>query len=187
LNQKSRRQLQFARSLAIPSIAYVEALSTWEKEKEYAQQFQDELDKRINDTRRDRTSLYANSLLHHLEQSRILNERRLNDLQDRLSQAIEQLLTKAETITLNNAIIRTISDLAIATPETLPIKNDLMDNIILKCILVHSSLHPVQAKAFLSGNNKDFGKPDVQKALRDTGVDKYFISTGDFLGWLQSQ
>ena len=42
-------------------------------------------------------------------------------------------------------------------------------------------------KAFLSNNKKEFGKPEVQDALPEAGIIKYFSHTQDFLGWLQSQ
>lgn len=173
--------------LAIPGICYMEALSIWEKEKEYSQQFQAELDKQINESARDNSSPHAKSFLFYLEQSRLGNKLRLNDIQNRLSQAIAQLLSKAEMITLTAEILREISEIILIKPETSLIKNDLMDNLILQCLLGHARLHPTEGKVFLSGNNKDFGKQEVQEALRDAGVDKYFSRTQNFLGWLQSQ
>jgi hypothetical protein len=173
--------------LVIPGICYVEALSIWEKEKEYSQQFQRELDKQINDSGRDNSSSYAKSFVSSLEQSRLLNKLRLNDIQNRLSQAIDQLVDKAEIITLIAEIVQEISEITLIKPETFLIKNDLMDNLILRCIIGHARLHSTEDKVFLSGNNKDFGKPEVQEALRDAGVDKYFTRTQNFLGWLQSQ
>ena len=61
-----------------------------------------------------------------------------------------------------------------------------MDNLILHCVIGHARLHPIENKVFLSGNNNDFGKQEVQVALRDAGV-KYFTRTEAFLGWLESQ
>ena len=172
--------------LAVPAICYIEALSIWEKEKEYSQQFRKELDKQINDSARDNTSPHAKSLLFYLEQSNLANKRRLNDIQNRLSQAIDQLLIKAEMITLTAEILREISETTLIKPETFLIKNDLMDNLILHCVIAHARLHPIENKVFLSGNNNDFGKQEVQVALRDAGV-KYFTRTEAFLGWLESQ
>lgn len=51
------------------------------------------------------------------------------------------------------------------------------------CIAIPS----ICCKVFLSGNNNDFGKQNVQEALHNAGVDKYFTRTQNFLGWLQSQ
>jgi len=173
--------------LAVPAICYIEVLSIWEKEKEYSQQFRKELDKQINDSARDNTSPHAKSLLFYLEQSNLANKRRLNDIQNRLSQAIDQLLIKAEMITLTAEIVREISETTLIKPETFLIKNDLMDNLILHCVIGHARLHPIENKVFLSGNNNDFGKQAVQGALRDAGISHYFSRTEAFIGWLESQ
>ena len=172
--------------LVIPSICYLEALSLWEEKKKYSKQFQEQLNNQINDSARDNTSPHAKSLLFYLEQSNLANKRRLNDIQNRLSQAIDQLLIKAEMITLTAEILREISETTLIKPETFLIKNDLMDNLILHCVIGHARLHPIENKVFLSGNNNDFGKQEVQVALRDAGV-KYFTRTEAFLGWLESQ
>lgn len=67
------------------------------------------------------------------------------------------------------------------------IEKDPTDNLILHCILSHARLHPTEAKAFLSGNVKEFRQlAEVQDALQQAGVEKYFSRTEDFLGWLQS-
>ncbi|WP_255512903.1 MULTISPECIES: hypothetical protein [unclassified Tychonema] len=39
----------------------------------------------------------------------------------------------------------------------------------------------------MSNNTKEFSVPEVQDALREAGITKYFSVTKDFLGWLQSQ
>ena len=44
-----------------------------------------------------------------------------------------------------------------------------------------------QADSLLQNTPSSFGKQEVQEALRDAGVDKYFSRTQNFLGWLQSQ
>lgn len=62
-----------------------------------------------------------------------------------------------------------------------------MDNLILLCILNHAKSHTQGIKVFLSGNTKDFGKQEVQEALRNAWISKYFTRTQQFLGWLQSQ
>ncbi|MCU0546036.1 MAG: hypothetical protein MUE44_28360 [Oscillatoriaceae cyanobacterium Prado104] len=75
-----------------------------------------------------------------------------------------------------------------ASLNTTIIGKDPTDNLILHCILSHARLHPTETKAFLSSNVKEFRKvPEVQNALRDAGITKYFSRTQDFLGWLQSQ
>jgi hypothetical protein len=70
--------------------------------------------------------------------------------------------------------------------ETLLIKNDLMDNLILQSIIDHANQHSEDQKAFISGNTKDFGKQNVQQILNSAGI-QYFSNTKNFLGWLESQ
>ena len=65
---------------------------------------------------------------------------------------------------------------------------DPTDNLILCCVLRHAGLNPDPdgRKAFLSGNHRDFGQPDVKTMLNAVGV-KYFSKTGDALGWLRAE
>lgn len=174
--------------IVISNICYIEALNRWEKEKYYAQEFEKELNKQINNSERDLTSPNAHSFLMYLEQTRILNKSLLNDIQSRLFNAIDVLLIKAEIINLDSSIIRNICEAAIIQPETLIIKQDIMDNLILQCIINHAkSYYPTEKKVFLSGNSNDFGKPEVIKTLENAGIKKYFTKTNNFLGWLNSQ
>jgi hypothetical protein len=173
--------------IAIPDICYIEVLTRWEKEKYYVQQFEKEVDKQINNSKRDLTSSNAQIFLAHLEQARILNRLLLNDIQSRLFDAIDMLIQKAEIIKLDTSLIRNISEAVIIQPETLLIKQDIMDNLILKYIINHANAYPQEDKVFLSNNKNDFGKPEVRQALRNAGIDKYFSQTQDFIGWFQSQ
>ena len=61
------------------------------------------------------------------------------------------------------------------------------DNLILSCTLAHANLHPTDTKVFLCANINKFGTTEIQEVLRNSGVDKYFTHTQNFLGWLQSQ
>ncbi|MFB2897707.1 PIN domain-containing protein [Aerosakkonemataceae cyanobacterium BLCC-F50] len=172
--------------LAMPSICYAEVLSTWQKEKVYSQQFQRELEKQINESKRDLTSIHAKSLVSSLEQVRISSRDRLNDIQERLNEAVDRMLRKAEMITLNVNTVQEISQISLSQPEALMIKDDIVDNLIIKSILSHATSHPTEIKVFLSGNTRDFGTPAVQQVLRDAGIN-YFSRTQNFLGWLQSR
>ncbi|BAY28427.1 hypothetical protein NIES2107_02560 [Nostoc carneum NIES-2107] len=181
------RSLPQSIRIFIPNICYVEAINKWEKEKYYVQEFEKELNKQINNSERDLTSPNAHSFLTYLEQTRILNKSLLNDIQSRLFNAIDVLLKKAEIINLDTNIIRNISEAAIIQPETLLIKQDIIDNLILQCIISHGkNSYPTDKKVFLSGNSKDFGKRDVKQALKNAGI-KYLTNTQDFLAWLNSQ
>lgn len=173
--------------IAIPGICYVEALSTWETEKKYNQKFELELDKQISEASRNLASPQTKSLIYHLQQSKMEHEALTNDIEVRLKGSIEKTLERANIIQLNEDIIQEISENFLHNPPTLTIKKDLLDNLILRCILNDARLHPREVKVFLSANTKDFGKTAVQEALRDAGINNYFSSTQNFLGWLQSQ
>jgi hypothetical protein len=107
-------------------------------------------------------------------------------VQDRLSEVIELLTENSEMINFDNNIIKDISNKIFIETETLLIKNDLMDNLILQCIVSHANQHPNNQKVFISGNTKDFGKKEVQEILNSATI-KYFSNTKNFLGWLESQ
>jgi hypothetical protein len=166
--------------LAMPSICLMEALSALEQEQKYRRRFGNELELQIGQLQRDVTSSHAQSLLSYLVQSRQENRALIADVEARLFQALDQISSKAETIALTADILResritSFSDI------------DHTDNLILHCILHHARLHPDEVKVFLSSNNRDFGKMEVQAALRNAGVTNYFVRTQDFLGWLQSR
>jgi hypothetical protein len=64
---------------------------------------------------------------------------------------------------------------------------DVSHDRILHCILDHARQNFTGTKVLISGNNKDFGTSEVQEALHNAGIVKYFASTRSFLGWLESQ
>ncbi|MGM3305947.1 PIN domain-containing protein [Anabaena sp. WFMT] len=172
--------------MAIPAICYIEAINTYRKDKEYQLKFQAEMDKQINESIRDQTSIHAKSFSRHLQKASIENTLLLNNIQNRFSEIINLLIENAENINFNGSIIKAISEQIFLEKETLLIKNDLMDNLILQCILNHANQHPNQRKVFISGNTNDFGKQNVQQILNIAGIE-YFGNTKNFLGWLESQ
>jgi Zn-dependent M28 family amino/carboxypeptidase len=122
----------------------------------------------------------------NLGEARINNELLINDIQDRLFTTIDQLLNNSELINLNKSLIQNIAETTIFQTEAWLVKNDIMDNIILQSILDHAQLYPQEDKAFISNNSKDFGKPEVQYALRNAGI-RYFTITQHFLDWFNSR
>jgi hypothetical protein len=86
--------------IAIPSICCMEALSALEDELKRRNRFENELNLQISQLRRDVTSPYAQSLLFHVRQSVVENRGLLNDVKERLFQALAQLAAKAEMIAL---------------------------------------------------------------------------------------
>ena len=175
------RDLSSSVQLVIPSICYMEALSALEDELKRQNSFGQQLSRQISETKRDVTSEHAASLSFHLEESFIFSRYRVGEIKSRLREAISLMSRNAEMIALNPEIV------AASLNETL-IEKDPTDNLIIHCILSHARLHSTETKAFLSGNIKEFRQlPEVQDALQQVGVEKYFSRTEDFLGWLQSQ
>ncbi len=175
------RQMPASVQLTIPSICYMESFSALEDEVKRHNYFKQQLENQISEANRDLTSQHARSLFLKLGQCKIDYERRGNDIELRLRESIEQLSQNAEMIDLTVNIIQESLNATI-------IAKDPTDNLILHCILSHARLRPTETKVFLSGNVKEFRKlPEVQEALREARITKYFSRTEDFLGWLQSQ
>ena len=166
--------------IAIPAICCMEALSALEDEIKGRNRFANKLTEQIIQLKRDLTSLYAKSLLFHLEESLNENAGLLNNIKVRLFEALELLADKVEMMELTADTLR-------ESLNTVFIKEDPTDNLILHCILNHAHLHASEVKVFLSNNTNDFGVPQVREALREAGITKDFSRTKDFLGWLQSQ
>lgn len=166
--------------IAIPSICCMEALSALEDELKRRNRFENELNLQMSQLRRDVTSASAQSLLFHVEQPVVENRGLLNDIKERLSQALDQQAGKAEIIALT-------ADMLQAGLDTAFIEQEPTDNLILYSILQDARLHPTEVKVFLSSNVKEFGTPEVRQALGDVSVEEYFRTTQSFLGWLNSQ
>jgi len=175
------RQMPASLQLTIPSICYMESFSALEDEVKRHNYFKQQLENQISEANRDLTSQHARFLFFKLGQSKIDYERRLDDIDLRLRESIEQLSQNAEMIDLTANLIQESLNATI-------IAKDPTDNLILHCILSHARLRHTETKVFLSGNVKEFRKlPEVQEALLEAGITKYFSRTEDFLGWLQSQ
>jgi hypothetical protein len=167
----------------IPHICYIEAITVYKLEKQEKLNFKRDMQLKIREISRDETSNYAPLLIQQLQQTIITNDDLLNDIEYRLSNAIN---ARIKIININFNTLKNTCNSMLIHPETLLIKNDIMDNLILQSILDHAHSHPEEEKAFISGNTKDFGKPEVQNILNNAGI-KYFSNTKNFLGWLQSQ
>jgi hypothetical protein len=165
--------------LTMPSICFVESLTTLEQAEKYNQDFLRRLDIQINEAERDKTSENAKLLKTFLEQSKIRFNRRINDTKQRFDRAFNELSVKAEMIVLDTAIFQESRQRNILEKHTI-------DKIILECIVHHARLHPDEIKVFLSSNSQEFGKQEVTEILQEVNI-QYFQTTQNFLSWLQSQ
>lgn len=167
----------------IPHICYIEAITVYKLEKQEKLNFKKDMELKIREIARDQTSNYAPLLVQQLQQAIITNDGLLNDIESRLTNAIN---TRINIINVNFNNLKNICTSVLTQPEILLIKNDIMDNIILQSILDNAQLYPQEDKAFISNNSKDFDKPEVRYALRNAGI-RYFTITQHFLDWFNSR
>ena len=143
------RQMPASVQLTIPSICYMESFSALEDEvKRHNYFIKQQLENKISEAKRDLTSQHARFLFFKLGESKIDYERRLNDIDLRLRESIEQLSQNAEMIDLTANIIQESLNATI-------IAKDPTDNLILHCILNHARLRPTETKVFLSATSKN--------------------------------
>src|SRR4051794_11916903 len=112
---------------AIPSGCYMESFSAFKDEQKRRNWFRAELDKQILQLRRDTTSANAGTLLMRLEESRIANDRLLNDVHARLFPLVDRAAGILEPIAETPAIIhKAVTAMLIPDPT---------DNLILHSVL----------------------------------------------------
>ncbi|NEU75007.1 hypothetical protein PI95_021230 [Hassallia byssoidea VB512170] len=78
-------------AIVIPSICYVEALTTLEQKEKYNEDFLRRLDIQINEAEPDKTSEKSRLLRSLLNQSRVKFLDRINDIKERFDTAFNQL------------------------------------------------------------------------------------------------
>jgi hypothetical protein len=165
--------------LAIPQVCFLEALAVLQEESRRRKSFTNVLDQQILQLSRDITSSHAAALRTSLDTARVENTRVLEDIHQRLFDAIGLIGLSAELIGLTSHVLEATQNIVLIEDGT--------DNLILHCILEHARREPDSDKILLSGNRRDFGTKPVQKALQASGVSKYVAETDQFLGWYRSQ
>jgi hypothetical protein len=164
--------------VVIPSGCYMESFSAFEDEQKRRNWFSNELDQQIAQLRRDITSANAASLLANLEQSRIANDKLLDDVLARLFTFVDQAAPCFDQLQPSPGIIHNaVTNMLIPDPT---------DNLILHSILADAHARPGDTKALLTGNTRDFSTPDVDTALKAAAINKHFTSVAATLGWLGS-
>ena len=162
----------------VPSVCPMEALSFLEGERTRRTQFGALIDAQAVQLERDVTSRHAHSLRSHLQQARAANRILLYTIHSRLFQALEQL-------SLGDHLLGLTSE-ALAESCRSTLMGEPTDNLILHVILGHARSGPPEPRAFVSGNHKDFERPEILKALGDVGVE-YFRRTRAALDWLRAR
>ena len=161
-----------------PSICCMESLSVLKSERRKSKRFQENLEAKISELKGSRNSQSSKDVQKCLEQTKIKNDARINDINIRLFEVLEWAGNNLELIQLEPPIL-----IASLNQEYI---TDPTDNLILHCILNHAKTSSYDQKVLLSGNSKDFGTKEIKEILGAAGVQKYFANIADFLGWLQS-
>ncbi|AFZ59703.1 DUF4935 domain-containing protein [Anabaena cylindrica FACHB-243] len=164
--------------IVTPAICCMESLCVLKKERNRSNWFSDNLQDEVRKLKGDVNSQYSREIKRYLEQAIIKNNERINEINTRLFDVLEWAKNSVELIQLKPDILsKSLENLLI---------NDPTDNLILHCILDHAKTSLSNQKVFLSGNSDDFGTKEIKGILQERGI-RYFVKTGDFLGWLNSQ
>lgn len=161
-----------------PTICCMEALSVLENERQRSNSFKVRMGDEISKLKGDVNSEYSKEIQRYLEQAKIKSERRINDINIRLFKVLTWAANNVDLINIEPCIlIDSLNEKFIPDPT---------DNLILHSILNHAKTSSDSQKVLLTGNSKDFGTKEIKQILGAAGIQKYFASTKDFLGWLQS-
>jgi rRNA-processing protein FCF1 len=163
--------------LMIPSVCFMEALSTIEAESRHRKKWINDLRSYRREVGRDLHSSHAVELSSHLEAAAVGSENLLNDIKDRLLTAFGRMATAEQIIPLD--------PMTIHEGFRFDMLGDPTDSLILSIILMHANRNPAEAKALLSGNHSDFDQPAVKDLLDGASI-HYFSKTEAALGWLRS-
>jgi hypothetical protein len=156
----------------------MECFSVLEDERKRRNGFKNQCEQQIAQLRRDTTSPHAKSLLTHLEESGQMSDRLWKDIQGRLFQYMDRASTVFEGIEIKPQVLSdSLNNLIIDEPT---------DNLILHLMLDHAKRRPSDEKALLTGNYTDFDTRDVRSSLQSVGINKYFRTASNLIGWLRS-
>jgi len=171
--------------LALPSVSIMEAWSVFEDERRRRNAFRQTLNQQISQLQRDETSPHAKALLQHLQQAYVENTDLLNDVVNRLRDALSKLAGLQPGFSAAHLLSLTQETFQNSLPAG-PTK-DPTDNLILAIVLAHANEYPADEKVFLSGNIRDFQTPEIEALLSAAGITRYFAQTQDFLGWFHAE
>jgi hypothetical protein len=167
--------------IVTPSVCCMESLSVLNDEISKSKLFQKNLQFEQDKLQGDKNSQYSKDIKRFLEEAKIKNQARLNEINNRLFQVLEWASQNLELIQLKPDILsKSLQEELIA---------DHTDNLILHCIIDHARTYPNTSsddkKILLTANSKDFGTPEIRIILQEVGI-KYLPKTEDFLGLLRA-
>jgi hypothetical protein len=145
--------------IVIPSVCIMEAWSAFEDERKRRNHFKGNLDQQISQLRRDATSVYASSLLSHLEQARTDNDNLLNDIEQRLRRIVFDLAAPESASPRAEFVASKFDSIYFAEWSM----DDPTDYIILAAIKDHAIQNAGEEKVLLTGNSKHFDTSEIQE------------------------
>lgn len=165
--------------VAIPSICFMEALSTFESMRKSHKRFMAEFRTRFVDCERAVVWVDRDERLKHLKRGAVEVGRTFERFTARLGVAIQSLASHARFIEISPTILN-------RSLTWRPI-DDSTDNLILTTLLDDVVSRPeARERAFLSENPKDFrDNLGARQALEDAGI-RYFSRPEALIGWLGS-
>lgn len=168
-------------NLIMPSLCYMEATVAWENDRKQKTKFLENLNLEINEESR-KLAEESSELLTKLRETKLSYQQSINDFKERFIEAITLVSDRVNLIEIQkNSITKSFND-PILTKD-----KQIRDNLILQCILDHAQQYPTTPKALLTGNSQEFGQPNIKEVLQQVGINKYFSTAQNFLGWWESQ
>ena len=175
--------------IVTPAICCMESLSVLEGERNRSNRFKSNLEDEVKKLEGDRNSTYSRDIKNCLQLAKIKNSDRINEINTRLFKVLEWATNNVELIQLKEDILSASLENELMTDPT--------DNLILHCIIDHAKTSSNEQKVLLSkkskdkvllsGNSNHFGTKEIKEILKESGIQRYFSNTKDFLSWLQSQ
>jgi len=149
--------------LAIPRNCFMEAFAAVETVFARRRRFSQLLTRRVDKLRSELFLARVASVVSQLRSTRLEHDLLVNDVRQRLLDAIEHLTAVAVIVEEPNDVLLASVREALAEQPT--------DNLILHTILRHAGENPAAAKALLTENARDFRKRDESRAaLKAAGV-----------------
>lgn len=164
--------------VAIPAICFMEALSAVMREVSRANEFQQQLQKRVGEIQDSELMTEAKQLRQNLEAAIISGGRTINLVQLQLNDTMDRLTREARMISLSAAAIQNATGTQLCKQPT--------DNMILHILLEDAATEPDPVKALFTENIDDFLSEGGGERLRLAGVHKLFGEFDSLARWLKS-
>lgn len=172
--------------LAIPTICFMEATANMRSRVKDWRALHDRFVRERDQLERNKTSDASRRLIDPFNTVSVQSLIYIDRLKFDFREAVRRVGSIATLIPMSRAILRKGFATILVEEKGHP-NLILPDNLILHCVLAHAKNQPATPKAFLSGNNSEFGRDEVKEAFRSVGIDKDFTDAKNALGWHRSR